>query len=107
MMFSHFRRMMIHVSSENAQRYDRVKRKGVAFLSNLFKSRKLTVGMKINEDEEMERAPKVETPGKFSETLKRSSILTLNGSQNGNRGILYQVQRNVFIPQIALRREED
>lgn len=59
-----FRRIMIHVSSENAQRYDRVKRKGAAFLSNFFKSKKLTLGMKINEDEEMERAPKVETPGK-------------------------------------------
>lgn len=42
-----------------------MKRKGVAFLTNLFKSRKLTVGMKINEDEEMERAPRVETPGKI------------------------------------------
>jgi len=57
---------MIHVSSESAHRYDRMKRKGVAFLTNLFKSRKLTVGMKINEDEEMERAPRVETPGKIS-----------------------------------------
>lgn len=56
---------MIHVSSENAHRYDRMKRKGAAFLTNLFKSRKLTIGMKINEDEEMERAPRVETPGKI------------------------------------------
>lgn len=60
-----FRRIMIHVSSESAHRYDRMKRKGAAFLTNLFKSRKLTVGMKINEDEEMERAPRVETPGKI------------------------------------------
>jgi len=57
---------MIHVSSECAQRYDRMKRKGAAFLTSLFKSRKLAVGMKINEDEEMERAPRVETPGKIS-----------------------------------------
>lgn len=55
---------MIHVSSESAHRYDRVKRKGAAFFTNLFKSRKLALGMKINEDEEMERAPRVETPGK-------------------------------------------
>lgn len=61
---------MIHVSSENALRYDRVKRKGAAFLTNLFKSRKLAVGMKINEDEEMERAPRVETPGKISPFIK-------------------------------------
>lgn len=57
---------MIHVSSECAHRYDRVKRKGAAFFTNLFKSRKLAIGMKINEDEEIERAPRVETPGKIS-----------------------------------------
>lgn len=71
--------MMIHVSLENAQRYDRVKRKGVAFLSNLFKSRKLTVGMKINEDEEMERAPKVETAAIVTNACRRS------GSENDNQ----------------------
>lgn len=65
---------MIHVSSESAHRYDRVKRKGAAFLTNLFKSRKLAVGMKINEDEEMERAPRVETPGKISLTLYELSL---------------------------------
>lgn len=77
---------MIHVSSENTQRYDRVKRKGAVFLSNIFKSKKLTLGMKINEDEEMERAPKVETPGKPRKCFfhnayryldKRFSVLSL------------------------------
>lgn len=56
---------MIHVSSETAHRYDRVKRKGADFLTSLFKSRKLAVGMKINEDEEIARAPRVETPGEI------------------------------------------
>lgn len=56
---------MIHVSSESAHRYERIKRKGAAFLTNLFKLRKLALGMKINEDEEMERAPRVETPGEI------------------------------------------
>ncbi|XP_003705927.2 uncharacterized protein LOC100884121 isoform X1 [Megachile rotundata] len=69
-------RIMIHVSSENAQRYDRVKRKGAAFLSNFFKTKKLTLGMKINEDEEMERAPKVETPAIITNACRRS------GSEN-------------------------
>jgi len=68
---------MIHVSSENAHRYDRVKRKGAAFLTNLFKSRKLTIGMKINEDEEMERAPRVETPGK-SITFHKISLFLIS-----------------------------
>ncbi|XP_076631489.1 uncharacterized protein LOC143346846 [Colletes latitarsis] len=71
--------MMIHVSSENAQRYDRVKRKSVAFLSNFFKSKKLTLGMKINEEEEMERAPKVEQPAIITNTCRRS------GSENDNQ----------------------
>lgn len=57
--------IMIHVSSENAQRFERIKRKGAAFLSSLFKSKKLALGMKIDADEEMERAPRVETPGEF------------------------------------------
>ncbi|XP_011633392.1 uncharacterized protein LOC105424711 [Pogonomyrmex barbatus] len=69
---------MIHVSSENAQRYDRVKRKGAAFLTNLFKSRKLAIGMKINEDEETERAPRVETPAIITNAYRRS------GSENDN-----------------------
>ncbi|XP_076382541.1 uncharacterized protein LOC117219579 isoform X3 [Megalopta genalis] len=73
------RRMMIHVSSENAQRYDRVKRKGVAFLSSFFKSKKLTLGMKINEEEEMERAPKVETAAIITNACRRS------GSENDNQ----------------------
>ncbi|XP_031843163.1 uncharacterized protein LOC116431611 isoform X2 [Nomia melanderi] len=72
-------RMMIHVSSKNAQRYDRVKRKGVAFLSSFFKSKKLTLGMKINEEEEMERAPKVETPAIITNACRRS------GSENDNQ----------------------
>ncbi|XP_017886342.1 uncharacterized protein LOC108628741 [Ceratina calcarata] len=67
---------MIHVLPENSQRYNRVKRKGTAFLSNLFKSKKLTLGMKINEDEEMERAPKVETPAIVTNVCRRS------GSEN-------------------------
>ncbi|KZC12446.1 PREDICTED: uncharacterized protein LOC107190590 [Dufourea novaeangliae] len=70
---------MIHVSSENAQRYDRVKRKGVAFLSNFFKSKKVTLGMKINEEEEMERAPKVETSAIITNVCRRS------GSENDNQ----------------------
>lgn len=65
---------MIHVSSESAHKYDRVKRKGAAFLTNLFKSRKLAIGMKINEDEEMERAPRVETPGEISLILYEKNI---------------------------------
>lgn len=53
------------MSSENAQRLEKIKRKGAIFLANLFKSKKLTLGMKINTDEEMERAPRVETPGEI------------------------------------------
>ncbi|XP_012532046.2 uncharacterized protein LOC118644036 isoform X1 [Monomorium pharaonis] len=64
--------IMIHVPSEIAHKYDRVKRKGVTFLTNLFKSRKLAVGMKINEDEEMERAPRVETPAIITNAYRRS-----------------------------------
>lgn len=67
---------MIHVSSESAHRYERVKRKGAAFLTNLFKSRKLALGMKINEDEEMERAPRVETPGKISSVFYHFFVLS-------------------------------
>lgn len=55
---------MIHVSSENAQRYERVKRKGVAFLSGIFRSKRFVLGMKIDEEDEMDR-PRVETPGKY------------------------------------------
>lgn len=56
---------MIHVSSQNNYtKYDRVKRKGVAFLFGLFKIKQLGVGMKINGDDEMERTPRIETPGK-------------------------------------------
>ncbi|XP_014475041.1 PREDICTED: uncharacterized protein LOC106744635 [Dinoponera quadriceps] len=69
---------MIHVSSESAHRYDRVKRKGAAFFTNLFKSRKLALGMKINEDEEMERAPRVETPAVITTACRR------NGFENDN-----------------------
>ncbi|XP_020289847.1 uncharacterized protein LOC109857689 isoform X2 [Pseudomyrmex gracilis] len=71
-------RIMIHVSSESAHRYDRVKRKGAAFLTNLFKSRKLIAGMKINEDEEMEPAPRVEAPAIITTACRRS------GSENDN-----------------------
>ncbi|KAK0086214.1 hypothetical protein PV325_003565 [Microctonus aethiopoides] len=54
---------MIHVSSQNNYtKYDRVKRKGVAFLFGLFKIKQLGVGMKINGDDEMERTPRIETP---------------------------------------------
>ncbi|KYN35849.1 Uridine 5'-monophosphate synthase [Trachymyrmex septentrionalis] len=67
---------MIHVSSESVYRYDRVKRKGAAFLTNLFKSKKLAVGMKINEDEEMERTPRVETPAIITNACRR------NGSES-------------------------
>ncbi|XP_032672854.1 uncharacterized protein LOC116844867 isoform X2 [Odontomachus brunneus] len=69
---------MIHVSSESALRYDRVKRKGAAFFTNLFKSKKLALGMKINEDEEMERAPRVETPAVITTGCRR------NGFENDN-----------------------
>lgn len=56
---------MIHVSSSpTAQKFDRVKRKGVAFLSGLFRTKRLIVGMKIDEEDEMER-PRIETPGEF------------------------------------------
>ncbi|XP_012228525.2 uncharacterized protein [Linepithema humile] len=72
------KRIMIHVSSECAHRYDRVKRKGAAFFTNLFKSRKLAIGMKINEDEEIERAPRVETPAIITTACRRS------GSENDN-----------------------
>lgn len=54
---------MIHVSSENAHRYDRVKRKGVAFLSGIFKTKKFVLGMKIDEDDKMDRSERIETPG--------------------------------------------
>ena len=54
---------MIYVSSENAQKFEKIKRKGAAFLSNLFKLKKLALGMKIDADEKMERAPRIETPG--------------------------------------------
>ncbi|XP_018406723.1 PREDICTED: uncharacterized protein LOC108782840 [Cyphomyrmex costatus] len=67
---------MIHVLSESAYKYDRVKRKGAAFLTNLFKSKKLAVGMKVNEDEEMERAPRVETPAIITNACRR------NGSES-------------------------
>ncbi|KAK2575795.1 hypothetical protein KPH14_007179 [Odynerus spinipes] len=69
---------MIHVSAENAQRYDRVKRKGAAFLTSLFKLRKLTLGMKINEDEDMERSPRIETPAIITNTCRRG------GNENDN-----------------------
>ncbi|KAG7190269.1 hypothetical protein KM043_006387 [Ampulex compressa] len=73
------KRIMIHVSSENAQRYERIKRKGVAFLTSLFKSKRSTLGMKINEDDEMERAPRVETPAIITNACRRS------GSENDNQ----------------------
>ncbi|XP_035726891.1 uncharacterized protein LOC118443671 [Vespa mandarinia] len=69
---------MIHVSAENAHRYDRVKRKGTAFLTSLFKSRKLNLGMKINEDEEMERSPRIESPAIIANTCRRG------GNENDN-----------------------
>lgn len=55
--------VMIHVSSANAQRFEKIKRKGAIFLANLFKTKTLTLGMKINTNEAMERAPRVETAG--------------------------------------------
>lgn len=46
---------------EDAQKYAHIKRKSVAFLSSLFRTKKFASGMRI-EDEEMDRAPRVETP---------------------------------------------
>lgn len=61
----------MHVPGENAERYDRVKRKGTTFLTSFFKSRKPTLGMKINEDEEMERSPRIETPAIIANACRR------------------------------------
>ncbi|KAG8038451.1 hypothetical protein G9C98_006147 [Cotesia typhae] len=62
---------MIHVSSPTAQKFDRVKRKGVAFLSGLFRTKRLIVGMKIDEEDEMER-PRIETPAIVSNRIPSS-----------------------------------
>ncbi|XP_043268621.1 uncharacterized protein [Venturia canescens] len=63
---------MIHVSSENSQRYDRVKRKGVAFLASLFRTKRFVVGMKMEEDDDMERGARVETPALVTNICRRS-----------------------------------
>ncbi|CAG5077714.1 Protein of unknown function, partial [Cotesia congregata] len=62
---------MIHVSSPTAQKFDRVKRKGVAFLSGLFRTKRLIVGMKIDEEDKMER-PRIETPAIVSNRIPSS-----------------------------------
>ncbi|XP_043476585.1 uncharacterized protein LOC122507765 isoform X2 [Leptopilina heterotoma] len=64
--------VMIHVSSANAQRLEKIKRKGAIFLANLFKTKTLTLGMKINTNETMERAPRVETPAVITNVCRRS-----------------------------------
>ncbi|XP_044009097.1 uncharacterized protein LOC122852989 isoform X2 [Aphidius gifuensis] len=65
---------MIHVSSENAHRYDRVKRKGVAFLSGFFKTKKFVLGMKIDEDDKMDKSERIETPARVSNCISTSRI---------------------------------
>ncbi|XP_066603785.1 uncharacterized protein [Prorops nasuta] len=67
------RRIMIHVSTESAQRYDRVKRKGAAFLASFFKPKKLSLGMKINENGEMEPPPRVETSAVITNSCRANS----------------------------------
>ncbi|XP_057339639.1 uncharacterized protein LOC130677073 isoform X2 [Microplitis mediator] len=62
---------MIHVASPTSQKFDRVKRKGVAFLSGLFRTKRLIVGMKIDEEDEMER-PRIETPAIVSNRIPSS-----------------------------------
>ncbi|XP_015113371.1 uncharacterized protein LOC107038661 [Diachasma alloeum] len=75
---------MIHVSSENAQRYDRVKRKGVAFLSGIFRSKKFVFGMKIDEEDEMDRAPRVEGPAIVSTNCRRNVGGQVSSGDNEN-----------------------
>lgn len=62
---------MIHMPFGDARRYEQVKRKSVAFLTSFFKSKKLASGMKI-ENEEMERAPRIETPAVVSTACHRT-----------------------------------
>ncbi|XP_034937050.1 uncharacterized protein [Chelonus insularis] len=67
---------MINVSSPvNTQKFNRIKRKGVAFLSSLFKPKRLITGMNSNE-EEMEKTARVETLAVVSNRIPSSLSVT-------------------------------
>ncbi|XP_015523133.1 uncharacterized protein [Neodiprion pinetum] len=58
---------------EDVQKYAHIKRKSVAFLSSLFRTKKFaSSGMRI-EDEEMERAPRIETQAVISTAYRNDN----------------------------------
>ncbi|XP_012268957.2 uncharacterized protein LOC105693530 isoform X1 [Athalia rosae] len=66
--------IMLHIMSpEDVQKYANIKRKGVAFWSSLFRVKRFAAsGMRI-EDEEMDRAPRVETPAAVISNAHRNN----------------------------------
>ncbi|XP_034937051.1 uncharacterized protein [Chelonus insularis] len=97
---------MINVSSPvNTQKFNRIKRKGVAFLSSLFKPKRLITGMNSNE-EEMEKTARVETL--VSQSSPSHSILTLTPGRTRNidqdmEALRLSRQDNPFLQILASR----